>query len=369
MTVSKRLEVGEFKGYGHRFILRVYHFDALVESPMTAIPTPATATHTTRRNTPFHVILSTQSPTNNHFCSIHPLRFRHPPRMADAKPSPMGVYSLKAAMVKLATAQLRLESTLDVLILKRPLRTSHHYPSSSSVQSSPPSPPPCKLTTPSCLVPMQHNQSPLPTPLPMPTPSPMPPMPPLPSMPTPPPLPALIQSPPTPLSAPFLIVVIPLPAISNPTHPPTAVGSPFPESARSTSTAARRSTTPSSFTLLSTTKIPLALFLKVLCPQRLHFSRIRDCYSSSSSAPAPLFFFLRCRVRCALEVLLVRVLTALGTCIGLLHRRADAAVEARKKPSVEAGPRVAAEGLVINEWKERREKYLARQQVQAVDSV
>ncbi|RZB83297.1 Vesicle-associated protein 4-1 isoform B [Glycine soja] len=365
MTVSKRLEVGEFKGYGHRFILRVYHFDALVESPMTAIPTPATATHTTRRNTPFHVILSTQSPTNNHFCSIHPLRFRHPPRMADAKPSPMGVYSLKAAMVKLATAQLRLESTLDVLILKRPLRTSHHYPSSSSVQSSPPSPPPCKLTTPSCLVPMQHNQSPLPTPLPMPTPSPMPPMPPLPSMPTPPPLPALIQSPPTPLSAPFLIVVIPLPAISNPTHPPTAVGSPFPESARSTSTAARRSTTPSSFTLLSTTKIPLALFLKVLCPQRLHFSRIRDCYSSSSSAPAPLFFFLRCRVRCALEVLLVRVLTALGTCIGLLHRR----VEARKKPSVEAGPRVAAEGLVINEWKERREKYLARQQVQAVDSV
>ncbi|KAL5151645.1 Vesicle-associated protein 4-2 [Glycine soja] len=48
---------------------------------------------------------------------------------------------------------------------------------------------------------------------------------------------------------------------------------------------------------------------------------------------------------------------------------ADAAVEARKKPSVEAGPRVAAEGLVIDEWKERREKYLARQQVQAVDSV
>ncbi|KAH1218508.1 Vesicle-associated protein 4-2 [Glycine max] len=48
---------------------------------------------------------------------------------------------------------------------------------------------------------------------------------------------------------------------------------------------------------------------------------------------------------------------------------ADAAVEARKKPPVEAGPRVAAEGLVIDEWKERREKYLARQQVQAVDSV
>ncbi|TKY49040.1 Vesicle-associated protein 4-2 [Spatholobus suberectus] len=48
---------------------------------------------------------------------------------------------------------------------------------------------------------------------------------------------------------------------------------------------------------------------------------------------------------------------------------ADAAVEARKKPPAEAGPRVVAEGLVIDEWKERREKYLARQQVQAVDSV
>ena len=49
---------------------------------------------------------------------------------------------------------------------------------------------------------------------------------------------------------------------------------------------------------------------------------------------------------------------------------ADAAVEARKKPPpVEVGPRVVAEGLVIDEWKERRERYLARQQVQAVDSV
>ncbi|OIW05251.1 hypothetical protein TanjilG_03640 [Lupinus angustifolius] len=48
---------------------------------------------------------------------------------------------------------------------------------------------------------------------------------------------------------------------------------------------------------------------------------------------------------------------------------ADAELEARKKPPAEAGPRVAVEGLVIDEWKERREKYLARQQVQAVDSV
>ncbi|XP_031104419.1 vesicle-associated protein 4-1-like isoform X1 [Ipomoea triloba] len=47
---------------------------------------------------------------------------------------------------------------------------------------------------------------------------------------------------------------------------------------------------------------------------------------------------------------------------------ADAAVEARKKPPVDTGPKVVGEGLVIDEWKERREKYLARQQVEAVDS-
>lgn len=48
---------------------------------------------------------------------------------------------------------------------------------------------------------------------------------------------------------------------------------------------------------------------------------------------------------------------------------AEAAIEARKKPPADAGPRVVGEGLVIDEWKERREKYLARQQVEAVDSV
>ncbi|KAI5674513.1 hypothetical protein M9H77_14877 [Catharanthus roseus] len=48
---------------------------------------------------------------------------------------------------------------------------------------------------------------------------------------------------------------------------------------------------------------------------------------------------------------------------------AEAAIEARKKPPVDTGPRVVGEGLVIDEWKERREKYLARQQVEAVDSV
>uniref|UniRef100_A0A5B7AA15 Putative vesicle-associated protein 4-1 n=1 Tax=Davidia involucrata TaxID=16924 RepID=A0A5B7AA15_DAVIN len=48
---------------------------------------------------------------------------------------------------------------------------------------------------------------------------------------------------------------------------------------------------------------------------------------------------------------------------------AEAAVEARKKPPPDTGPRVVGEGLVIDEWKERREKYLARKQVEAVDSV
>ncbi|KAK7263612.1 hypothetical protein RJT34_31205 [Clitoria ternatea] len=48
---------------------------------------------------------------------------------------------------------------------------------------------------------------------------------------------------------------------------------------------------------------------------------------------------------------------------------AEAALEARKKPLEETGPRIAGEGLVIDEWKERRERYLARQQVEVVDSV
>ncbi|TYG82318.1 hypothetical protein ES288_D01G078300v1 [Gossypium darwinii] len=47
---------------------------------------------------------------------------------------------------------------------------------------------------------------------------------------------------------------------------------------------------------------------------------------------------------------------------------AEAAFEARKKPAPDTGPRVVGEGLVIDEWKERREKYLARQKVEAVDS-
>ncbi|KAL4388500.1 hypothetical protein GQ457_09G001880 [Hibiscus cannabinus] len=48
---------------------------------------------------------------------------------------------------------------------------------------------------------------------------------------------------------------------------------------------------------------------------------------------------------------------------------ADAAFEAHKKPPEDAGPRIIGEGLVIDEWKERRERYLARQQVEEVDSV
>ncbi|GAV67430.1 Motile_Sperm domain-containing protein [Cephalotus follicularis] len=48
---------------------------------------------------------------------------------------------------------------------------------------------------------------------------------------------------------------------------------------------------------------------------------------------------------------------------------AEAAVEARKKPPEDTGPRIIGEGLVIDEWKERRERYLARQQIEGVDSV
>ncbi|CAD6266230.1 unnamed protein product [Miscanthus lutarioriparius] len=48
---------------------------------------------------------------------------------------------------------------------------------------------------------------------------------------------------------------------------------------------------------------------------------------------------------------------------------AEAALEARKKPPEDNGPRIVGEGLVIDEWKERRERYLARQQIEGVDSV
>ncbi|KAJ8527699.1 hypothetical protein K7X08_015150 [Anisodus acutangulus] len=46
-----------------------------------------------------------------------------------------------------------------------------------------------------------------------------------------------------------------------------------------------------------------------------------------------------------------------------------AATEADKKPPVDTGPKVVGEGLIVDEWKERRERYLAKQQVEAVDSV
>ncbi|XP_028057962.1 vesicle-associated protein 4-2-like [Camellia sinensis] len=43
---------------------------------------------------------------------------------------------------------------------------------------------------------------------------------------------------------------------------------------------------------------------------------------------------------------------------------AEAALESRKKPPEDTGPKIIGEGLVIDEWKERRERYLARQQVE-----
>ncbi|KAK9706627.1 hypothetical protein RND81_07G140200 [Saponaria officinalis] len=54
-----------------------------------------------------------------------------------------------------------------------------------------------------------------------------------------------------------------------------------------------------------------------------------------------------------------------------LNRRlaeAEAELETRKKPAEDIGPKIIGEGLVIDEWKERRERYLARQQVEGIDS-
>ncbi|KAI3818767.1 hypothetical protein L1987_12584 [Smallanthus sonchifolius] len=48
---------------------------------------------------------------------------------------------------------------------------------------------------------------------------------------------------------------------------------------------------------------------------------------------------------------------------------AEAVLESRKKPPEEVGTKIVGEGLVIDEWKERRERYLARQQVEGVDLV
>ncbi|KZV50560.1 PapD-like superfamily protein isoform 1 [Dorcoceras hygrometricum] len=55
----------------------------------------------------------------------------------------------------------------------------------------------------------------------------------------------------------------------------------------------------------------------------------------------------------------------------LKHRLAEAEAElvTRKKHSEDSGPKFIGEGLVIDEWKERREKYLARQQAEGIDSI
>ncbi|CAJ1961528.1 unnamed protein product [Sphenostylis stenocarpa] len=49
---------------------------------------------------------------------------------------------------------------------------------------------------------------------------------------------------------------------------------------------------------------------------------------------------------------------------------ANAAVATRKRAPEDAGPKILGEGLVIDEWKERRERYLAKQQSEMVmDSI
>ncbi|XP_031094234.1 vesicle-associated protein 4-2-like [Ipomoea triloba] len=48
---------------------------------------------------------------------------------------------------------------------------------------------------------------------------------------------------------------------------------------------------------------------------------------------------------------------------------ADAAAEASKKPAKDADPQFIGEGLVVDEWKERRERYLAQQNAGSVESI
>ncbi|KAK8624629.1 hypothetical protein V6N13_089519 [Hibiscus sabdariffa] len=71
------------------------------------------------------------------------------------------------------------------------------------------------------------------------------------------------------------------------------------------------------------------------------------------------------------QILLVVFLDPERTCPALekLRRQlveAEAALESCKKPQEDTGPRIVGEGLVIDEWKERRERYLAKQQVEGV---
>ncbi|KAM7492296.1 hypothetical protein LguiA_035217 [Lonicera macranthoides] len=53
----------------------------------------------------------------------------------------------------------------------------------------------------------------------------------------------------------------------------------------------------------------------------------------------------------------------------LAEAEVEAELEAHKKRPEDTGPRIVGDGLVIDEWKERRERYLARQQVEGVESV
>nr|GMD93043.1 vesicle-associated protein 4-2-like [Ipomoea batatas] len=48
---------------------------------------------------------------------------------------------------------------------------------------------------------------------------------------------------------------------------------------------------------------------------------------------------------------------------------ADAAAEASKKPAKDADPQFIGEGLVVDEWKERRERYLAQQNAGSVELI
>ncbi|KAH1255225.1 hypothetical protein HKD37_04G011357 [Glycine soja] len=126
---------------------------------------------------------------------------------------------LEAALAKLDAATRRLDSQLDALLLKLPLRISHHLPSSSFAQS-PLSPLLSIPTRPPCFATIQPSPAPLPPLLSPPS------LPPTLTLPPPPPLPLLpLPLKPTPsprLTAP---TTVPPPPAMMPPPPPTP---PFP---------------------------------------------------------------------------------------------------------------------------------------------
>ncbi|KAL5154790.1 hypothetical protein HKD37_19G054054 [Glycine soja] len=150
----------------------------------------------TRKRNPS--LISSTTKRSFHDCQTtfhyHP---QHPPNNLEFSPATED--RLEAILVKLIVAQRRLDSTLDALLLKLPLRTNHHYPP-SSVESPPPPPPPMPIPPSSSSFTqtfLTHTPiPPLPLPLPLPLkPTPSPTLTAPTTMPTPPSRPTLMSKP------------------------------------------------------------------------------------------------------------------------------------------------------------------------------